>query len=599
MVILKTIFFSPFAGIWEHSLIEFGLASRLEKFGHEIKIIRCSTELVHKCVVQDYLDIPFAENNKTGVNACSVCVSRGKFLSKHFNLTTLNLDDFIDDEEREKINSELRIFDIENWEGYKFKDLNLGKMAAYELFIKYKLRDRIIPSQHQPEYIASLKSSILTAIGMQKIINSLKPDNLIVYNSLYSANNVASKVANSYGVKTFTLHAGPNIAHRLNSLTLSSQPSQIFEISNSKSWDNFKKSTPTDLDFSLAFDHLQAIRRGSDAFTYSVGISKLTSNEVHKKIGSNPKLKTFVLTLSSEDEDIALNLVGEKPNLNLDNPIFGSQIEWIEWVINNFKKNQNRQLIIRVHPREFPNKRESITAQNVEILRNIFINLTPNIHINWPDQKISIYNLMEVTDAVLNWRSSVGSEFLAMGFQVISVAGSGLIVYPQELNHVVNSELEFEMALNKIPELNINQTIEIWKWFEFQSRRFSIAISPTNLINYDKFRPNQNQQLLKIWKLGAKIFVKFFPTVLNRKSAKFWKISDESIFKIHELMNENLKNLSEVPSWVEKFDSYSNNKELSLLLKQINKMSEEILHQVGDQSKIIKSLEDVARQLSN
>lgn len=353
---MKTLFFSPFAGIWEHSLIESGLASKLENFGHEIRVIRCSTELANKCVVMDYLVMPYSENKASKLQACNICISRSKFLTSHFNLNTFILDEYIDHDERARVNSEIEFFEVKNWENYKFNDIDLGKISAYELFLKYKLRDRMIPQKYQDEYTAIVKSSMLTAIGIQKILKAFEPDNLIVYNALYSTNNIASKVAAANNVNTFSLHAGPNIAHRLNTIALSSKPSQIFELSNSKSWDIFKTSTPQDLDFSLAFDHLQSIRQGGSAFTYSDGISQLTGFEVHEKIGSDPKMKTFILTLSSEDEDVALNLVGEKPNLNLDNAVFDSQIEWIKWVINNFKANQDRQLIIRVHPENFQTK---------------------------------------------------------------------------------------------------------------------------------------------------------------------------------------------------------------------------------------------------
>lgn len=205
---------------------------------------------------------------------------------------------------------------------------------------------------------------------------------------------------------------------------------------------------------------------------------------------------------------------------------------------------------------------------------------------------------MEITDAVINWRSSVGGEFLAMGYQVISSSGSGLSVYPQELNYVIKSEAEFENALNAIPELNINQVIGIWKWFEFQSRRFSVSISPPNLINYDKLRPSHNQQFLKLWKIAAKAFVKLFPTLLQRRSARFWTIPTESVTKVHELLTENLSNLSEVSSWEEKFEPYSRSKEHTLLLKQISKICYDLLNQVGGQSRIIQRLKKTSVDLS-
>ena len=72
--------------------------------------------------------------------------------------------------------------------------------------------------------------------------------------------------------------------------------------------------------------------------------------------------KTFSVLLSSLDERFAAKLIGVLP---LRPPSwFKSQQEFVSEILNIAKIRPNYYFILRVHPREFPNKREKILSPN-------------------------------------------------------------------------------------------------------------------------------------------------------------------------------------------------------------------------------------------
>jgi hypothetical protein len=92
-------------------------------------------------------------------------------------------------------------------------------------------------------------------------------------------------------------------------------------------------------------------------------------------------------------------------------------------------------LLLRVHPREFPNKREGLKSEHASALEQALTELPPNVRVNWPSDKLSIYDIAEQADVVLNAWSSAGKEMALLGLPVVTYCPT-VIQYPRELNYV-------------------------------------------------------------------------------------------------------------------------------------------------------------------
>jgi hypothetical protein len=123
-------------------------------------------------------------------------------------------------------------------------------------------------------------------------------------------------------------------------------------------------------------------------------------------------------------------------------PLFATQLEWIQALISFVESRQDLYLLVRVHPREFTNKREGKHSQHAELLKKSLNDLPKNVAINWPSDGISMYNLAEQTDVFLNAWSSVGKEMSLLGIPVVFYSRE-LAFYPAEINYLGSSLGEY------------------------------------------------------------------------------------------------------------------------------------------------------------
>src|SRR5262249_46386450 len=145
-------------------------------------------------------------------------------------------------------------------------------------------------------------------------------------------------------------------------------------------------------------------------------------------------------TLSSPDERFAAQTVGAQGSD--EDLLFPKQIDWIRALLRFVASRPDLFLLIRVHPREFPNKREGVLSQNAGLLAKTLETLPPNSRVNWPADQVSLYDLANYTDVVLNSWSSAGKEMALLGIPVVAYSPD-LILYPADLNCVGTTEADF------------------------------------------------------------------------------------------------------------------------------------------------------------
>jgi hypothetical protein len=146
--------------------------------------------------------------------------------------------------------------------------------------------------------------------------------------------------------------------------------------------------------------------------------------DIRVELGLATNKKLVVAYTSSLDELLALGAlkesIGLAPN-KLRQP-FVDQIDWLQQVIDFIGTRDDLQLVVRIHPREGANKRDSISAQNLTRLRKAFGHDVPNCRIVWPAEPISSYDLGEAADLVLTSGSTIGLELARLGAPVLTSA---------------------------------------------------------------------------------------------------------------------------------------------------------------------------------
>lgn len=164
--------------------------------------------------------------------------------------------------------------------------------------------------------------------------------------------------------------------------------------------------------------------RGIGSHTYSPG--KSVESRVHEQLGLSLGRRLIVAYTTSPDEKIAGELLavgmGEEPFGWSHPKFFPTQIDWLRWMLDFMRRRDDLQLVIRVHPREDSNKRDSMQSQNLLLLRELLAVVPPNVVVVWPRDPVSSYDLCEAADLVLHGGSTTGLESARLGVPVLSAS---------------------------------------------------------------------------------------------------------------------------------------------------------------------------------
>jgi hypothetical protein len=530
---LKILFFSPYANVWDHSLIEYGFSESLSELGHEVTLISCSGELLPQCIATLEVGIKFESTSSSSKQICLGCQKRSSLLKSTFKQARyVDFSELVTQDELDNIEFELLNIDSEKFIEFTFENVLVGPIAFYEFSLKHKLRNlKLTPNQFK-EYTHQLRNVLKTQVVIGNAIDLYDPECVIVHNSLYSTNRIVELIAKKRNIKTFSIGGSQNFSSHQSAISLYSSPQEWIGLSRSKAWQTYYKSVGTDIDWAVSNSHFENIMNAQNPFTYSSAAIKNDDDALRNFFGIQEKQKVYLATLSSEDEFFSANLIEVVPDFRFGEASFESQFEWIEFLIEFFKSNQDLSLIIRLHPREFPNKRDLQEASSVTKWREVLMNPPSNVHVNWPTDGISVYQLAGITDLVLNWRSTVGIEFLALGIPVLVPSCSNLLSYPIEFNAVAETRGSYLEKIVSVADsgASIENIRNAFIWITFLSNIVSLPIDSTARLSpsLTSIRPKSTGFGLKVWSCATSIFLKHAPLWLERKSIQNWKITRDT-----------------------------------------------------------------------
>jgi hypothetical protein len=479
---MRVLFFSPAADIWPHSLPEAKVAQVLASAGAEVHFVRCDEDLRPHCLAMSAEGLRANSVSRHQRNQiCRSCKSTQRTIDHALDCTVHKIGDFCSPNNWDVctlVNSATR----DNWFDLEFEGLQIGRLAAYEFFLENKLNTLDIPQGLWSEYLGYLRNAVLVAVAATRIIDIVRPDRVIVYNDLYSVNRVVTFLARDRGIAAFRLHGGPNVQRMLDTLTITKSIDTYFQAVRSEEWEQ-ASHLPLDRDSIREVGEYQRfLLKGTGAFVYSSSQGANSADELRSLFNVLPHQKVLICTTSSEDEMIAAKLVGVDPRDNRTaglGCLFETQAEWLRHVIDISKRNSDWKIIIRIHPREFPNRRESQMSQNAETLMRLLRDIPSNVAINWPDQGVSLYDLAQITDVCLNGISNAGAEMLSFGIPVVVHNPHELFSYPSEHNFVPESIETYESTVRDaiVAGWDFENIRNAFRWRAFQFQQMTVDVN--------------------------------------------------------------------------------------------------------------------------
>jgi len=488
----KALFFAPHSYIWSHAYPEALVAEALESQDIEVHYITCGRALDSWCVAMESTgameNISDLDKNKI----CLKCEKNKNDLLGHFNFSNSSLASYLTSSDSLTIDSLLKNIKRQDLFEFTIDDINIGRASLYNFTINRKKSFKSEFSDEEwGDFLKHFKSCLISYYAGKNILKKLSPDKLFFYSSSYSINLVVRLQAEKLGISCFSLYAGLNWANRFQKMHISRIDS--FSAYNSwlERWSECYRNFPATANgLGSALAKQKTLLAGNHSMIYGGGNAQISPEIIRQSWGIPEESKVLFVASSSYDEVLAAQVIKAIPENQV--MAFSSQIEWIKQTIDFVSQREEFTLIIRVHPRDFPNKRESIGSEHSLQLKKLFRNLPDNIKINWPEDGMSLYDWLEIIDLGLTSWSSAGKEFALWGIPNLSYSEE-LTYYPKrDLGFVGLTPGEYFEGIDKALDAGWNKQHLLmayrWSAFELDGLVFDLSdVIPKSFANPSSF----------------------------------------------------------------------------------------------------------------
>jgi hypothetical protein len=264
-------------------------------------------------------------------------------------------------------------------------------------------------------------------------------------------------------------------------------------------------------------EHVFELFKATNRFVYSSPLGDIDVDALRSTFGVLPNCKLLLATLSSADETFGAKMAGVLKDGN-EAPLFENNFEWIKFLIESVGGRPDLHLIIRVHPRELPNKRENKVSQNVDNLRTLLSELPKNVSANWPEQEVSLYELAHIVDIVLNASSSAGIEMSALGLPVVIHRVEHMLAYDPRMHPRVENRDDYMDIVDEALRRgwSIENMRSAYRWWAFFFTRVAIDISDGFTYPAGGYISASNHPQAKLKNKILTIAAKYGPSVQER-----------------------------------------------------------------------------------
>ena len=500
---MKILVFAPHAQIWKHAFPEAVLVESMMKTGHEIMYVRCSGAFQRHCIPMISSHIPHDAPIEIKNKMCRECKANSALIIDSFKFPSLELDSFIDVADQNKIENIIKNTTRENFSKLEFDCVKIGEIALYQVLLRYKQsKANDFSEKAWQEYLKQLHLTLVAYWALKKIIHTHRPNRIVQYSGLYSVNSVCRQLANKNNIPIYFLHAGINQRDRLSQLVVGKNQTFDYIKSLFNSWEEKYKEMPCLPEAIIKVtDNFIDILKSKSFLSYSQ--SKSESFEIRKKFNIPDGKRVIVAIMSSYDEHLAADAVGAYQHII--KPLFNTQIEWIRVLIEFFSKRQDLFLVIRLHPREFPTRREkqaAVMSQHAKDVEFEFRKLPNNVVINWPSDLVSFYDLIEETELFLNAFSTSARELTMLGLPTLTYNNEDALE-PVSIKYKGNSIEEYLNQIDILLEqrFDIERIRKAYRWRALEQVYSHISIAESY---------NEKDDLLS---LPEKVFKKLDRTI--------------------------------------------------------------------------------------
>jgi hypothetical protein len=491
---------------------------------------------------------------------CKNCRSNAMTVVAPTDYQTVFLEDYLSSQDVSEFELMLEGVTKSNWSTFEIEGIPIGRYSAYISLLQHKLLDVTQSESSWSEYKAELFNSLVTFRAVSRILSDVNPSHSVVYNPLYPANRIFSVLSENHGSKLIGISAGAYVPSRYESVALYPHVSSSQTLTESQVIAEELKDELTVREIQLVSLYLRSLITASDPWIYSSRMSSRDDSVTRQKLGILEGTPIATVLLSSPDETRASVVVGAEHARrgNKSQPDISAFVEMVKTAAS---MRPEIHFIFRVHPRMFPNKRESVVSSDVVQILKELEDLPVNCTVNTPNQEVSLYELIAISDMALNQSSSAGLEFLSLGVPVINCDPETQGIYPPEFGLQVSmgDHQALVAALDQAIHIgsSLDFSIQAFRWYGVTLLRALLPLSDTYEKIQENFALETNAFDSELNKPKTAILLRLVPERIREKGAKWidrWERRREvpDPTEDHEWFPEFLErilSMSEGPIW--------------------------------------------------
>jgi hypothetical protein len=346
---------------------------------------------------------------------------------------------------------------------FSLEGVPLSRHALFDTILRYKKLDLQVKEGETDYFLGNFENCARVLLtGSRFLESSQRFDIVICPNPQYGPNNTFAKVCLQFGIPTFALESSWNLEELYSSVVLWDYGHLPQTSVARRNWNGAKNVRPSSSDIARAEAHKRQLLMGKSPFVYSA--PHQGKNDVLKTkrvLGIPTGKRVLLMSLSSTDEVLASQVLGLGQSGNYPGTVFGNQFEWVEQTIQWAKARGDVTVIVRLHPRDLPNKRDSVESEQYSRWVELLERHKSVVAVNHPDQGLSFRDVCQSADLVATGWSSTAIEAMMLGKGVVTY-DSDLPGFPVDIHLTGKTQKEYFSNLdNHITAKASNETIAL------------------------------------------------------------------------------------------------------------------------------------------
>jgi hypothetical protein len=415
-----------FTGWSFHTLMDGLIGRALMLRGARVRYFSCGG-ILPLCYIHNA-----STSDGIGHMPCGRCRAYVTSTLNAFGFEAEQLRHLVTDTERRRIEAEVRAIQEDNLTTYTYEGVKMG-YAAFRTARWYLLAGTTTAMPELPDVVRNLIFlARMTYAALSKILEQEKFDRIVIFGGLQTAELVIREIAEQRKIDVVCTERG-YVANSF--MAAHNAPVSLFPFD--ELWEVFKERHLTESQ-SKQLDEILSLRRyGHKTLDNLWEQTQEDVNVLRQDLMLEPG-KRIVTAFTNVVGDVAV----------IDREIgFESLLHWCASLIEYFKNHPDIYLIFRIHPAETRLKRYKPRQSVGELIMSNYPQLPDNIKIVPSESPLSSYALLEISDFVMVYTSTIGLESAAAGWPVavgarVHYQGKGFTLdasSPQRLTQLMDS----------------------------------------------------------------------------------------------------------------------------------------------------------------